>query len=246
MKSICLITLVPNEIWCDFLNTFTKYVVYVIVDDNNYNLNPFKNKYSNIHFIQISDERCKIHGYIDTSFTLNKLISGWDKALYYFGVENIVNDFVWFMEDDVFFYSEDTLLRIDEQYKKDDLLSNEICENKDGNKNSWHWNKIKTRYTPPYYNGMMCIVRFSNTMMKRIHKYATNNHTLFFLEALIPTVAIKNELVCKHPIEFKNIYYRHTFNTEDIDMCNLYHPIKELPKHVQHRNHLIAGLKTSS
>jgi hypothetical protein len=93
---------------------------------------------------------------------------------------------------------------------------------------------------------MICIVRFSNTMMKCIHKYATNNHTLFFIEAMFPTVAIKHELVCNHTSEFKNIYYRHTFTTEDIDKHNLYHPIKELPKHVQYRNHLIAGLKTSS
>ena len=85
MNFICLITFKPNKIWCDFLNLFNKYKIFIIVDDNNFDLVDFKNNYINITFIKIEDEKCKQHGYIDTNFTLNKLISGWDKALYYFG-----------------------------------------------------------------------------------------------------------------------------------------------------------------
>ena len=88
MNAICLITFIPNNIWCDFLNLFNKYKIFIVVDNNNFDLYEFKNNYKNINFIQITDEKCKLNGYIDTNFTLNKLISGWDKALYYFGVEN--------------------------------------------------------------------------------------------------------------------------------------------------------------
>ena len=134
MNVICLITFMPNKLWCNFLNLFDKYKIFIIVDNNNFNLHEFKNNYKNINFIQIEDIKCKLNGYKDTNFTLNKLISGWDKALYYFRVEDNNYDFVWFIEDDVFFYNEDTLLRIYSQYINSDLLSNNYGENTNGEK----------------------------------------------------------------------------------------------------------------
>lgn len=235
MKALCLVTFIPNEIYCDFLNSFNKYKIFVIVDNNNFDLHKFKNNYENITFIQIKNLKCKLSGYIDTSFTLGKLITGWDKALYYFGVEDNNYDFIWFMEDDVFFYNEDTLLNIDNEYIDDDLLSNKFCKNIDGNKNTWHWHRINIRFRPPYYNGMMCAVRFSNKMMQCINKYAKNQNTLFFLEALFPTIAIKNDLKCSNPNELSQIYYRHNFNGEDINKTNIYHPVKDLNNHIDFR-----------
>ncbi len=236
MNSICLITYTPNKIWCNFLNLFEKYKIFIIVDDNNFDLYEFKNDYKNINFIQIKDEKCKLSGYIDTNFTLNKIISGWDKALYYFGVEDNKYDFIWFIEDDVFFFDENTIVNIDNQYINDDLLSNVYFENSDGNKNTWHWKKINVQYTPPYYHGMMCAVRFSNNMIKCINNYATNNKTLFFLEALFPTIAIKNNLKCNNPIELKNIFYRRNFKKNAIDKINLYHPVKDFNNHIIFRD----------
>ena len=100
-------------------------------------------------------------------------------------------------------------------------------------RNTWHWNSIHIQYAPPYYSGMMCIVRFSKKMMQCIHNYATLHKTLFFLEALFPTIAIKNTLLYATPPEFTTVYYRHDFN--DINKSNLYHPIKNLNMHVQLR-----------
>ena len=161
---ICLITFRPNKIWCDFLNLFKNYIIFIIVDDNNFNLSNFINNYKNITFIQIEDSKCKLHGFIDTCFTLHKLITGWEKALYYFAVEYQYNNhkFIWFMEDDVFFYNENTIIQIDEQYINDDLLSNDYRTNSDGNKNIWLWPRINIQYSPPWYEGLMCAVRFSN------------------------------------------------------------------------------------
>jgi hypothetical protein len=59
-----------------------------------------------VNFIKIGNEPCKLNGYVNANFTLNKLISCWDKSLYYFGVEKRDHDFVWFIEDDVYFYNE--------------------------------------------------------------------------------------------------------------------------------------------
>ena len=235
MNAICLITFRPNKIWCDFLNLFSKYKIFVVVDKKNFCLCEFKNNYTNITFLQTEDLKCKLNGFVDTNFALHKLISGWDKALYYFGVENKNYDFVWFIEDDVFFNNEDTLVHIDNQFTDSDLLSNTVNENGSGNNNTWLWNKIKIQYSPPYYSGMMCAVRFSNRMMKCINNYAKAHNTLFFLEALFPTIAIKNKLKYNTPNEMTNIIYRHNFKEENIDKNNLYHPVKNVNKHIHFR-----------
>jgi hypothetical protein len=232
MNFLCLITFRPNIIWCDFLNKFKKYKIFIIVDDNNFDLFDFKNYYNNITFIQIEDEKCKLNGYMDTSFTLNKLISGWDKALYYFGIENNNYDFIWFMEDDVFFNNEDTIIRIDNQYNNDDLLSNTYDENSSGEKTNWHWHRINIQYPPPYYCAMVCVARFSKNMMTHIDEYAKKNNTLFFLEALFPTIAIKNNLKYSNPNEFNNIHWSKDFKKDNINENNLYHPVKNLNNHI--------------
>ncbi len=94
MNLICLITFRPNTIWCDFLKLFNKYKIFIIVDDNHFDLTDFRNNYNYITFVQVDDNKCKSSGFIDTNFTLNKLISGWDKALYYFYPTNIFTSVV--------------------------------------------------------------------------------------------------------------------------------------------------------
>jgi hypothetical protein len=81
----------------------------------------------------------------------------------------------------------------------------------------------------------MCAVRFSNSMMKCINDYAKNNNTLFFLEALFPTIAIKNNLKYNNPIQMNNIIYRYDYKEENIDKNNLFHPVKDLTKHIYYR-----------
>jgi hypothetical protein len=182
------------------------------------------------NFIKIEDEKCYTNGYINMNFTVKKLISGWEKALYYFGIENTnyTYDFIWFIEDDVFFYNEDTLIQIDNQYLYDDLLCNSYDENIDGNKYFWHWAIIDINFPPPYYNGMMCAVRFSKNMIKCINDYAIENKTLFFLEALFPTIAIKNNLKISTPNEFNNIVFMNHYKKDSINMIHLYHPVKNI------------------
>lgn len=235
MNVFCLITFRPNKIWCDFLNLFKKYKIFIIVDDNNFDLLDFKNNYKNITFIQIEETKCINYGFIDVNFMINKLVSGWDKALYYFSIEYKDYEFIWFMEDDVFFYNENTIIKIDNQYTKEDLLSNNYSENIDGNRDNWHWDRLDIKYKPPYYNGMMCAVRFSKNMIKCILDYATKNKTLFFLEALFPTIAIKNNLKYSTPDEFKNILYRYDFEKKNINDSDLYHPVKNFNDHLYFR-----------
>lgn len=236
MNIICLITFKPNKIWCDFLNQFKKYEIFVIVDDNHFDLHEFRNNYNNIKFIQIDEEQCKYSGFIDVNFIIGKLISGWDKALYYFALKYNSYDYIWFIEDDVFFMNEDTIADIDMEYD-DDLLTNKFTIST-GTENAWLWPTVleTIKLPPPYYNAMVCACRFSNTMMECISDYAFNNNRLFFLEALFPTIAIKNNLKYSNPVELSNIHYRYPHTKENINPFYLYHDVKDLNNHIYFRN----------
>ena len=236
MQCVCLICFKPNDIWIEFLKTFTTYHVYIVIDDNSID---YKEKYSlleNITLVQINNEECKENGFINMNFTIKKLISGWDKALYYFSSINTGYNNVWFFEDDVFFYNEDTLLRIDSKYNNSDLLTRCYTENISGSKNLWHWSKIDIKFSPPYYKAMVCSLRVSSLLLSKIKSYATEHKTLFFLEALFPTICKKYKLQYDIPDELINIFWRKRFNNNEININTLYHPVRDISKHKYYRD----------
>ena len=229
--NLCLICHYPREIWINFLSKITEYDVYLIIDDNSQNYQEkYQTQYPNLNFIQINDHEYKNANFIDVDF-MNEIISGWHKAIYYFCVKNKINyKHTWFFEDDVFFHSEQTLKNIDEKYPSSDLLCNKININDDGNTN-WHWYKIQTRYPLPWYNTMTCIVRISRKYIECIALYVLEHKSLFFIEAMFPTIAMKCELICDSPNEFRNIYYRNEFNPVVLNVNDLYHPYKNYDLH---------------
>ena len=238
MYCICLICLNPNNIWIEFLSTFTKYDIVIIIDDNSIDYKIKYNNYTNIKFIQIENEECNKNGFINMNFCINKKISGWDKAIFYFANINTTYNNVWFIEDDVFLYDENTLLNIDTKYNDSDLLTSIYKENSTGHKNDWHWEKINIKLSPPYYYAMVCATRISKTLLSKIKDYATEYKTLFFLEALFPTLCKSNNLQYDIPDELHTIIYRKIYTIEDINKINLYHPVKDKTKHKLYRNKL--------
>ena len=224
-NALCLISHYPNPNWMDFLNNFTYYDIFIIVDDNSQNYQDvYGVKYKHIKFIQIDNEEYKNANYIDRDF-LSEVISGWHKSLYYFSKMNTTYDNVWFFEDDVFFYNEKTLLKLDSQYPDTDLLSQELTEYNDVI-DVWHWYKITMNYPKPFYNTMVCMVRMSKNLLQKILDYSLTYNTLFFIEAMFPTLCIKNQLSHESPPQFHNIFYRHEFDIFSFNKDNLYHPIK--------------------
>lgn len=237
-NALVLITYKPNEINLQFLNTFIHYKIFVVIDDNTSSYDDIKKKYVNIEFIQLDKSVCLQSGFVNASLigSRNTCGHGWDKALYY--LHNICNEFkyVWFLEDDVYFHSESTLQTIDAKYEKEDILCN--CQfNEETNMNEWIWKLIKiNEIVPPYYCGMMCICRFTPKMLETINVYANKNKTLFFLEALFPTIAKKNNVIIrKCPEEFESVTHRHFWKINDFNKNNLYHPVKDLKMHLEAR-----------
>ena len=224
--AIALIVFKPNDIYLSFLNSFTNYDIYIIIDDNSLLYGPYyKIKYKNINFIQIPNVDCKLTGYMNTNMIgIKKHISGWDKALYFFTFMNTHYNHVWFIEDDVFFYSETTLTNIDDTYENYDILAN--CDFQEGKYNEWLWDNIQIQLPKPYYAGMMCAVRISKNLLEVIQKYASINNTLFFIEALFPTLLKHNHLTFFQPNELTKISFREKWTLNDINKTHLFHPIK--------------------
>jgi hypothetical protein len=233
---VCLICYKPNIIWIEFLSKFVNYDVYIVIDDNSEDYKGQYSEFTNINIIQIKEEECISNGFINMNFTMNKNVTGWEKSLYYFSTINTEYNKVWFFEDDVFFYDEKSLLQIDSKYNDSDLLSDSYNENPDGHKNIWLWDRIDIRFQPPYYSAMVCCVRISSNLLSKFKSYADEHNTLFFLEALFPTICKVNDMKYDTPIEFKNVVYRADYEDKQIDKNNLFHPVKDINRHRYYRD----------
>lgn len=233
-KALCLITINPNKVFLDFFTQFTKYDIYIVIDNDN-DYTELITCYPYITFVQLNNENCLSNGFSNLSYiTLNKNVTGWEKALYYFAHMEQKYEYIWFMEDDVYFYDENALLNIDKKYENTDLLCNSSFG--EAKLDEWLWDRIQIKLEPPYYCGMMCIVRFSQKMLQSIKDYATKNNTLFFLEACYPTIAVKYDLTyIKNPDEFLSVTHRDIHTIDLLNKYSLYHPMKNIENHVDPR-----------
>jgi hypothetical protein len=239
-KCICLICIEPNPIWINFLNKFRQYDIFIVCDNNTIDYSKKYNNEEKIQFIQMHESICLNNGFINLcEVTISKPVTAWDKALYYFSSINTDYDHVWMIEDDVFFYNENTILRIDNNYKHDDLLTTpEIYTNMDGAKSKWQWHRIFPQVYPPYSHCMCCVIRISSNMLGKIKDYAQRTKRLFFLEAFFPTLCISYNLRYGTPVELMNVVYRQEFAIQNIDRFHIYHPIKQINDHKVFRSHI--------
>ncbi len=236
-KYLCIICRTPHIVWLDFLKTFTQYKVYIVIDDNSIDYKDKYKAYDTINIIQVLNEECKKNHYVRLTFRFGKEVTAWDKALYYFSKFDRSYDTIWFIEDDVFFQEEQTLLNIDTKYPNYDLLSNTIGEKEQqiASGDKWHWSVIKPLMDPPYYNCYCCVIRVSRELVTKIKEYVDKYNTLLFHEIIFPTLCIQNKLIHNSPKEMENIVYRKDYIIDDIDVNNLYHPVKDMDQHISFR-----------
>lgn len=241
-RAIALIVKEPSEIYLDFLARFVSYDIYIIIDSDKSMLH-FQKKYKTLNIIQFDQQLCLNYGYKNVNYIgIRKRISGWDKALLFFSViiPNMYKQ-VWFIEDDVFFLEENVLTNLDEKYESQDLLANcDFQRQTTNNKEEpWLWSSIDIKVDKPYYCGMMCITRMSKRLLQGIRWYAQRYKTLFFLEALFPTITSHFGLAHFRPEELTTVTYRQEFN-EETDVSKLkthvFHPVKDIIKHLYLRN----------
>lgn len=243
-KAICLLTIQPKDELLELYDGLYKgdeYDIYVVIDDNDFDISNAKDRFPDMHFIKIDGDKCKKEGYMNLSFRLKKgKPMSWDKAIYYFCEEcKIVYSYVWFLEDDVFIPMSDTIYNIDKKYGNEDLLiksmnikSNNIKSNK--NFELSQKEKINEFMNPELKKyltkSMVCAIRISNLFIKKIKEYVEKNHTLFFLEVFFPTLAKSENLNIKKIDELESIFFRKVWTIDDIfqKSSNLFHPVKDV------------------
>jgi hypothetical protein len=238
--AVCLICFKPQDPWLIFLSTFTHYDIIIIIDDNS---KDYVSTNKKISYAQVSHEDCITTGFNGINF-LFRDPTGWEKSLHYFTHVNKDYDQVWFLEEDVFFNSEKVLLDLDRVYKGD-LLTAPYKKSLDGKHDEdgdeWLWHKISVAFEPPYYHGMVCANRMSKALLQAISDYASENKTLFFLEALFPSICHKKGLTHETPSEMDTVLWKMDYDIATFTKDKMYHPVKDLEQHHAIRKRLSAS-----
>ena len=241
MIALCLLCRTPNPIWLEFLNTFNKYDIYIMVDDNNYNIKQLGQLYPNIHILQISNELCKQLGYNDSNTAVYPayVTIAWDKAIYYFSEIETTYDYVWLIEEDVFFYNQQAVINIDQKYPTSDLLMAPVTDRAwDATQPwDWHWCNVPFDDTLVKYEnllrGMVCASRMSKRMMEYCSNYAKKNkqRKLMYIETFFSSLARQNNLQLDTPSELSTIQWNTNWLDQSLSNDNLYHPMKDINIH---------------
>ena len=82
---------------------------------------------------------------------------------------------------------------------------------------------------------MICACRLSKLFLKHLNNYVKQSKSLCFIEALIPTIAMKKSLNVKCPSTFDTIVWKAHYKKEQINKQNIYHPIKDFNTHTEFR-----------
>ena len=208
--------------------------IFIMVDNNDTKL---PNKIDNINILQIDDQKCINLGYKNASATLKKNPVTWDKVFYYFS--NIDTNFnhIWFVEEDVFVPKFDYFSNIDKKYPNVDLICKNHIAHKNDNQN-WHWSRAKGNIPKPWFRSILCCHRQSRRNLQKVKEYVDKNGKLLFLEFFINTLANHNNHSVKTLPQFRTITWRNKIDENNLNINNLYHPVKDLKKHLQYREML--------
>lgn len=240
-RAIALLTRKPDAKWLEFIYNFKHYDLFVIIDDNTQNYKKLYDVlYPRIKFIQIDNNDCAKNGFYDSSYATNlPRIVSWDKSLYYFSTICLDYDQIWFIEEDVFIYSENVLLELDAEFSEHDILSKNHNIKTDDKVLDWHWKHVYNKISLPWACSLIPICRLSSLLLKKIREYANTNGHLFFIEAMFNTLAEQNNMKIGGKDtggkmeKFKLI--DHMGNSENIvnakNKMYLFHPIKDVSKH---------------
>jgi hypothetical protein len=193
--ALCFLGSTHDDIDYEFLKSIKYYDVYVSLNNESESI---KNK--NINFIDISNSEIKLKKYMNCSYFKNSnkgKINELEKALYYFTFEKEYPH-VWFINKDVLIFDENQLIRMDQLLKNTDFITYKIIEsNKLKNVNWILWPDVTREgyynFKAPFYHSLNNICRLSCAMLEEIKKYAIENKTLCYKDALFASLAVKNE-----------------------------------------------------
>ena len=237
MNIICLLSVKPKRKTYDFFKSIqlnTPYVVYIVIDDNDYHIPEYDGI---VKIIKFDNNICENAGFKSTHSQFNNKATAREKALYYFTQECVDYKFIWFVEEDVFIPNIYTIENIDKKYGYANDLLVQSNFSKDESKDWWWWKLISTQIKigPPYAHSMICAIRCSKPMLNVIKDYAEIHNNLFMCEALFNTLALHNKLTILCIEELAGILWRYNWKYTEIVDTNLYHPIKDIDQQYSYR-----------
>ena len=241
MNIICFLTVRPSLFFYKFCKLLQKdtYKVFICIDDNSYKIPEYDGV---IPLIYIDRKVPESAGYKSTVLSFTNKACSRDKALYFFNrVYNDSYSYLWMIEEDVLVPHVDTIANIDLKYPTGDLLSasHGIVRSVSSN---WHWPHInrQIRIPPPYACSMICAIRTSVALMRKIDEYAETANNLFMDEALFNTIALQSDLEVITPSELSTIHYNTKWTMNDFTLTNLFHPVKVIEEQYAIRDRLSA------
>lgn len=236
---IALLTVNPNYYLLDFYYGFVShgYEVYCFIDNNEADLTEYKHFYPDITFIKIKEEDCYKRGYYNVNYTIKYgKPSSWDKALLYFCDYYHHYKNIWFVEDDVFIPSYQTIINIDKEYQNNDLL----IRSNHTDKNWFHYqivlqqlyeNKKLIHDYPDIEkymgNSMVCAIRCSQHYMTYIKEFVKKYKKMYFLEVFLILIANLYHIPITIIPNLQHIQFRYNWLIQNIEEDFLYHPIKD-------------------
>jgi hypothetical protein len=252
-KAICILTTKLSDTLYNFVidlknsDTNNLYDYYICVDKILDNKDFLKYNKDNINIINIDSNIPESYGFKGSVLYFLKNACSRDKGLYYFSMINTSYNHIWFIEEDVFFYNLNTIIRMDNKYNDSiDLLLRDLTIKKEKEPLNWHWPKVDGKIDLPWACGMICVIRISKKLLEKIKEYALKNKTLFLDEALFSTIALHNNLKIDTPVEFSTIYENDWRKMDEnnwdknklinsVNKDNFLHPVKKLEEQIEHR-----------
>jgi len=248
--AFCLLCRRPSKSWLSFLDNLqstTQYKVIVICDDNTYDSEEYN---TSVRIIKYETDTVKSAYYTHACFaSMGSFIIAWDKAIYHFCEVEKEYDYVYFVEDDVFIPSIESIQNIQEKYT-DDLLchcDNGFFEKDKGDINVWNWRHANGALNLPWYASMVCAIRVSNALLRSVQRHVQLLRRIPFIEILWNTLAHQNKLSVRIIQEFEYIIY----NPSSLDYKNYIeilkkgqwlHPMKEMEEHDEIRKIIVNWL----
>jgi len=231
---LCFLTVRPSKLFYEFVRSLPNpEKIYICIDDNTYNIPNYDNKIKIIKFI---NHICEREGFKNTHSQIVGATSR-EKALYYFCKNKIDFDNVWFIEEDVYIPTKESIQNIDNKHITGDLLvrENNIIYTK---RTDWLWKLInrQIQLPLPYSKSMICAIRCSKKLLQCINEYAKKNKNLFMCEALFNTICIHNKLELVEVEELSTITWNHHWKHSEVNKTHLFHPVKSIPQQYQFRS----------
>jgi len=187
--------------------------------------------------VKLSDDVCRASNYNNSNPAIPKRPSAWDKAIYYFCVQNKAPSYVWFIEEDVFVPRESLFKELDERYPTTDFIMKQHVKDTDDPSFEF-WYDGDGKMERPFYRSLVCATRVSRRLLDRVVELHDSKKTLVFIEIMFNTLAVKHGLTMEMPNELQSIIFRHSWTEDTVNDNQLFHPVKDTALHDTYRERL--------